>query len=585
LAEAAELDPSHMPTLLALADLQEKLGRPAETVAVLVRVAGIAPGPEALVATWKRVGRLALQRLDDPARAAGAFENALLVDNEDAEAWEGLIEALNRQRRFPEAAACLRQLALTDNRAGVRFDHWMALAALLEGALDDPEGAAAAYEQALELEPAREDAHQALQKVLQRLDDPDRMARALQRYLGVFPQAAAERRRLAELLSGALSQPARAAEEWRVLVSQNPADRQARVALATTLERAGRDREAVAEHLAILNVEALRLESLRALRRLFDRLGERRRAHLALGVLVALGAASPEDERAVREARLRFVPEPRAPLGPGDFDNVIRHPGESHPATALLVAMGEAVSRIFPGRLEDWGARPTDRLPPDDPARALVNIVARAVGVEGTFDVFVSPAGLAQVEAESLSPPALILPAHLLQTLPRQEAMMQIARWLGRLRAGTLSVARLPGKDLALVVAAALRTRDPNYGKGLVPEEALVDTSQKIVKLLPRKQRRPFEQALAAVGKAPALEVERWRAALSHTAYRTAVAVSGDVVGAIESVVRHDRRLAAAAAVGAQELWSAARKNAEVVQLVNFVLGEGLASLQDRLGW
>lgn len=162
---------------------------------------------------------------------------------------------------------------------------------------------------------------------------------------------------------------------------------------------------------------------------------------------------------------------------------------------------------------------------------------------------------------------------------------MQIARWLGRLRAGTLAVARLPGKDLALVVAAALRTRDPNYGKGLVPEEALVETSQKIIKLLPRKQRRAFEQALAAVGKAPALEVERWRAALGHTAYRTAVAVSGDVVGAIENVVRQDRRLAAAAAVGAQDLWGAARKNAEVVQLVNFALGEGLASLQDRLGW
>jgi len=78
-------------------------------------------------------------------------------------------------------------------------------------------------------------------------------------------------------------------------------------------------------------------------------------------------------------------------------------------------------------------------------------------------------------------------------------------------------------------------------------------------------------------------DADRWRVGLSHTAYRAAILLSGDVLGAFERIARTDRRLAAAATVSPDELCKAARANPEVVDMINFALGEELAGLERRL--
>ena len=79
-------------------------------------------------------------------------------------------------------------------------------------------------------------------------------------------------------------------------------------------------------------------------------------------------------------------------------------------------------------------------------------------------------------------------------------------------------------------------------------------------------------------------DADRWRIGLSHTAYRAAILISSDVLGAFERIARGDRRLAAAASLPSDELVKAARANPEVVDMINFALGEELAGLERRLG-
>ena len=59
---------------------------------------------------------------------------------------------------------------------------------------------------------------------------------------------------------------------------------------------------------------------------------------------------------------------------------------------------------------------------------------------------------------------------------------------------------------------------------------------------------------------------------------------SGDVLGAFEQIVRENRELASAATRGGDELLTAARNNAEVVEMINFALGDELAAVNRRLG-
>jgi tetratricopeptide (TPR) repeat protein len=585
LAEAVEIDPACVPALVRLAQVQAELGRPAEAVATFQRVVGASPDPKVVSVSWVRIGDIAERELADVGAAVDAYRNALLSSPDDIRALSGLGRGLVRQRDYANAGITLRRLATVDPDREARVAHWVALGDLLAGAAEDPEGAADAFEQALALDPRHDGAMDRLDAVLSELDEPSRLAAALGHYLEIEPGASARRKRLAALWSGPLASPHLAIDELRIVVSGAPQDVPARAELARVLETAQRLPEAVTEHLELLRIEPLRLDSLRALRRIFDQTGERHRAARAVAALAALGATDPAEIRATREARLRWVGEPSGAITAAEFDAAVRHPDERHPATALLAAMSEVLPKLYALSIEDWGVTKADRLGPrsDDPVRAIVVRVANVFGLTDGFDIYLARTGATQVEVDAGHPPAVLVPPTVL-SLPRQEAFLQLGKQLGRIRAGTYAASRVPGKDLGLLVAAGVRTVFPDYGRGVLPEERLNDVSQQITRALPRRHRRAFEQAALSFRDGGVFDTDRWRTALVHTGHRAALLASGDVLGAFETIVRQDRRLAAAAVASPDELLRAARASVEVVEMINFALSDELAALNRRLG-
>jgi tetratricopeptide (TPR) repeat protein len=585
LAEAVKLDPNSVAVLLRLADVEAEIGRSAEAIATYRAAIAASADAAAVSAAWARIGNIAERTLADGDQAIEAYRNALLATPDDLDALGGLARGLTRRRDYAEAAIVLRRLAELESDPAGRVGHLLTLGDLLAGPAEDPEGAAAAFEQALALDPGNDLVLDRLDAMLTRLDEPARLAAALGHYLEVSPNARARRLRLAALWSGPLATPARAVDELRVVVSAAENDVEARVELARVLEGADRVPEAIAEHLMLLRLEPLRLESLHALRRLCERSGQRRRAARVAAALAALGVVDPAEVRAMREARARWAPEAKGTVSAADFESALRHPDARHPATALLAAMSEVLPRLYGLALEDWGVGKQDRLPPrsEDPTRAVVARVATLLGVEEAFEVYQARAIASQVEIEAGPPPALLLPPTF-GAMPRQEAYLQLGRQLGHLRAGTHAIGRIPGKDLGLLVAAGVRTVYPGYGRGILPEEQLNDVSQKIARMLPRRQRRAFEQAALSFRDAGLFDGDKWRAALGHTGYRAALVASGDVLGAFEQIARADRRLAAAVLQPPDELWVVARGSSALVEMIHFAVGEELAALNRRLG-
>ncbi len=585
LAEAVRLDPGSVAVLVRLADVEAEIGRSAEAIATYRAVIGASADATVVSAAWARIGDIAERALADGDQAIEAYRNALLAKPDDLSALNGLARGLTRRRDYGEAAIALRRLAGLEPEPQARVGHLLTLGELLAGPAEDPDGAAAAFEQALALEPGHDQALDRLDQMLTRLDEPARLATALGHYLAVAPTSRARRMRLAALWSGPMASPSRAVDELRIVVAASDADVEARVELARVLEGADRLTDAIAEHLALLRLEPLRVPSLQALRRLCERAGQRRRAGRVAAALAALGLAEPAEARAIREARARWSPEAKGIIAAVEFESVLRHPDARHPATALLAAMSEVLPRLYGLAVEDWGVSKQDRVPPrsEDPVRALVGWVAMLLGVEEGFEVYQARAIASQVEIEAGPPPSLLLPPGFIG-LPRQEASLQLGRQLGHLRAGTHAIGRIPGKDLGLLVAAGVRTVYPGYGRGILPEEQLNDVSQKIARMLPRRQRRAFEQAALSFRDAGLFDGDRWRAGLGHTGYRAALVASGDVLGAFEQIARADRRLAAAVLQPAEELWAVARTHATIVEMVHFAVGEELAALNRRLG-
>ncbi|MEP6654730.1 MAG: hypothetical protein ABJA82_15310, partial [Myxococcales bacterium] len=540
------------------------------------------PDPRTVAAAWARVAEIAGGSLGDLALAVSAYRSALVALPDDVAALSGLTQALLRQRQYVGAAQALRQLAAAEVDQKARVGHLITLGDVLAGPGRDPEEAATAWEKALELDPARVIAMERLESVLTDLDDPARLARAISRHLEAVPNSVGRRMRLARLLRGPMASPDRAADEFRAIVQYAPSDPEPRAELAAVLEEGGRAPESIAEHLAVLRAEPLRLESLRALRRLYDRTGNRGRAEVVAAILVALGVADPDDQRGVRESRRRWVEEPRGVLSAGDFETLVRHPSERHPATALLASLTEVIPRLHPVNLEDWGVTRADRLGQrsDDPLRPLVQRIAALFAIEETFEVYLARTGITQVEAEATFPASLLVPTSLMTSLPRREVVLQLARQLGRVRGGGYLAGRLSARELGIVLAASLRSRYPDYGRGLASEEVLGDMAQKTLRHLPRRHRRAFDQAVVGVAEAGPLDVNRWRVGMMHTAHRASLVASGDVLGCLEYIIRADRRLAAAAAVSPADLIEAARSFPEVLEAITFVLSDEYASLR-----
>ncbi len=390
LAEAVELDPSSVQALARLAEVQAELGRPAEAVASLQRVIAASPDPRVVSAAWVRIGDLAERDLADVGVAVEAYRSALLSAPDDVRALTGLVRGLSRRRDWHNAALTLRRLATVDPDRDGRVVHFLSLGDLLAGAAEDPEGAADALEQALLLDPRNDTAMDRLDAILTDLDEPSRLAAALGRYLEIEPHAQARRMRLAALWSGPLASPNRAVDELRIVVSADTKVSAPRVELARVLEDAQRLPEAITEHLGLLAVEPLRLDSLRALRRLFDRTGQPHRAARAVAALAALSATDAAEIRAVRDARARWSDETAGTITNAEFDAVIRHPDERHPATALLASMVEALPRLYSMSLDDWGVTKGDRMGPrsEDPTRALVSRVASLLGLAEGFEIW-----------------------------------------------------------------------------------------------------------------------------------------------------------------------------------------------------
>ena len=129
-----------------------------------------------------------------------------------------------------------------------------------------------------------------------------------------------------------------------------------------------------------------------------------------------------------------------------------------------------------------------------------------------------------------------------------------------------------------------MRTVYPDYGRGVLPEEQLNDVAQKIARMLPRRQRRAFEQAALSFRDGGMFEAERWRAGCCTRGTARRWSRPGTCWARSSRSCARTAIWPARASRGGDELLNAARDNAEVVEMINFAVSDELAALNRRLG-
>lgn len=256
LREASSLKPRDLPTALRMADLLEQAGEPGQAREILQSAIGFAPRNAAV---HYRLGRLEAAR--DPGAARVHLEKALDLEPDYREARYALANVYRLAGRVDDAAKQLdlyRELNPTPRRhyADPLLD---ALNSIKTGSAQkafnkgrglqadgDLEGARAAYDATLEIDPEHAQAHVNLVAIHGQMGNHELAERHYQQSLAVNPSISEAHYNVGVTrhVSGDF---AGAAEAYRKALEINPQDADAHSNLGTTLEQLGR-RDAALRH-------------------------------------------------------------------------------------------------------------------------------------------------------------------------------------------------------------------------------------------------------------------------------------------------------------------------------------------------
>ncbi|HZH03469.1 MAG TPA: gliding motility protein, partial [Myxococcaceae bacterium] len=217
------------------------------------------------------LGRLYDQRLKEPERAIAAYEKARSSDLAAAAqalpALDRIYGDLDKPRELADVLEAQAALAEGEEKTGLLFR----LGQIAQDRLEDPNRAAAAYEEILALNPGHLAAARLLEPIYAAAGRHDKLYEVLKLQRELTSGAERERvlGRMAQVSAEGLSDVGHSIEIYRELLQKNPRNEQAFTALDTLLEKGGR-------HDELLELLTQRLAATlepRELVRLNDRVG------------------------------------------------------------------------------------------------------------------------------------------------------------------------------------------------------------------------------------------------------------------------------------------------------------------------
>lgn len=227
---ALEIDPAHADALWGQAEALQHLGRSAEAIVLLDRLASATPGAAHV---HRRMGAL-LNRIGDRAGAIQSFRAVVAIDPRDDGTWEDLAEALGRDpATLAEALAILRRLTERD-APGFRA---LALLGYLQARMGDIASSEQAFRAALDIIPQNGDAAMALINTLAGQGKLHDIAPIYERYVGAGGNWIVLHNRVGQWMSqaGNLDLAARA---FRAALAVDPGNAEAAAALARLRDQA-----------------------------------------------------------------------------------------------------------------------------------------------------------------------------------------------------------------------------------------------------------------------------------------------------------------------------------------------------------
>ena len=312
-----------------------------------------------------------------------------------------------------------------------------------------------------------------------------------------------------------------------------------RVELSRWLRAEGRVPDAIRAYQKLLNEHPASAPGWRGLYESYVAAKRGSEATLTLAPLCILGEASEHEARVMQSA------SPRPPVGsagilhPDNYRALVDRNDQGAVAERLLSIIDYSLARLYPLDLESYGISSRDRITnrSNDPLRRLAERVAQIFGVPD-FEMYMIRTQGTRVQLDFGATPALLIPSSVGRLNETQQVFV-LARALADVARGLHPLNKFKAQDLMLILAAAARASNSNYGSTLADGGALNELNRRIIKALPRKERKACEDVAAAYASAPPIDFSAWVQGNTMSATRVAALVTGDLVLCVE-VLRHE---------------------------------------------
>ncbi|HEX9573250.1 MAG TPA: tetratricopeptide repeat protein [Myxococcales bacterium] len=275
--------------------------------------------------------------------------------------------------------------------------------------------------------------------------------------------------------------------------------------------------------------EPLSPDSLHALVALRQSEGRNDAAVCAASVLVALGAATPDE--AELHARSVALP-PRADLPSVADDQRLHADDDRGAARELLAAAAGALARALPTELAGRG----DRVKGDNPVRRICAAIARALGIAEPA-LYVAKGEPAVVLPAATEPPGLLVGLEVPKRHHSRQQRFLYARAMAHIRRGTHPLAELPPERQAQVAGELARLLAPAGTdlSRLPPHDPAL--AEALERAIPAEERAAMAQLAERAAAEPAPSWAALPLALRETAERAALVICGDPLAGLAIVM------------------------------------------------
>jgi tetratricopeptide (TPR) repeat protein len=545
--EASDLAPDAAAPLEALAQVQEEQGHTEALARTLRRLLDLEEG-EARFALMVRIGDAHLA-LHDRNQAARYYVSALELNADDRNLLSKLMAVYSESKDWSRLVDVLVRMANVVEEPRVCAKYLYTAAGIAQGELDNVEDAIEYYETAIGFDPTLEPAFRGLVECLTKAGAWDRLANAykaqIERRGESFDseQLAALWDTLGSIYLERLHRLDPAVEAFETASELEPEER-GRAELLVELYGRQPSRfadRAIAAHERLLGQNPYRVESYRALRKLYTQLQRPDEAWTVCQALRSLNMAEPEEEAFFKRHRVQAPATARECITEELWLEHLLLPEQDEALTAMLALIQPAAVNELAQQPEAFGVDRTQPIDCEHNPLVMAQMLHYAGGVllVPLPPVFQRPNDAGGVSFMFTSPPALGLGQGALRSAPDQALAFIAGRQLSYFRPGHYLRQLVPtGSGLRSWLLAAIRLANPRFP---VPE-AMRDQVERNHAALTRTLHGPQQHSLTSLverllREQPELDMKRWALAVDLAADRAGFVLANSLDAAV-AVVR-----------------------------------------------